>query len=160
MTYETIRGRLVARPFQPFRVVTSSGQAYEMRHPEMAFPTRTEMVIASPDRNGIPSRARSVRELPCRRSNLPASDRKSGRGCTERCGANHNQRSAARYRARLSRASAGPSVACHRRRHPGPCPAACRGNGRLCSQRRGQRGGRRPGGDRVLDPAERGRTGR
>jgi hypothetical protein len=47
MTYETIRGRLDARPFQPFRVVTSSGQAYEVRHPEMAFPTRTEMVIAS-----------------------------------------------------------------------------------------------------------------
>ena len=63
MTYETIRGRLDTRPFQPFRVVTSSGQAYEVRHPEMAFPTRTEMVIASPDRNGIPSRARLVSNL-------------------------------------------------------------------------------------------------
>ena len=63
MTYETIRGRLDTRPFQPFRVVTSSGQAYEVRHPEMAFPTRTEMVIASPDRNGIPSRARMVSNL-------------------------------------------------------------------------------------------------
>jgi len=63
MTYETIRGRLDMRPFQPFRVVTSSGEAYEVRHPEMAFPTQTEMVIASPDRNGIPSRARIVSNL-------------------------------------------------------------------------------------------------
>ncbi len=63
MTYETIRGRLDTRPFQPFRVVTSSGQAYDVRHPEMAFPTRNEMVIASPDRNGIPSRPRLVSNL-------------------------------------------------------------------------------------------------
>jgi hypothetical protein len=29
----------------------------------MAFPTRTEMVIASPDRQGVPSRARIVANL-------------------------------------------------------------------------------------------------
>lgn len=63
MTYETIRGRLDTRPFQPFRVVTCSGEAYEVRHPEMAFPTRTEMVIASPDCHGVPSRARLVSNL-------------------------------------------------------------------------------------------------
>jgi hypothetical protein len=42
---------------------TSSGEGYEVRHPEMAFPTRTEMVIASPDRQGVPCRARIVANL-------------------------------------------------------------------------------------------------
>lgn len=63
MTYETIKSRLDVRPFQPFRVVTSSGEGYEVRHPEMAFPTRTELVIASPDDHGVPSRARIVANL-------------------------------------------------------------------------------------------------
>ena len=31
MTYEALRGWLNARPFVPFRVVTSSGDAYEIR---------------------------------------------------------------------------------------------------------------------------------
>ncbi len=60
MTYEAIKSRLDVRPFQPFRVVTSSGEGYEVRHPEMAFPARTETVIASPDRHGVPSLARIV----------------------------------------------------------------------------------------------------
>ena len=63
MTYEALRGWLNARPFVPFRVVTSSGDAYEIRHPEMAFPMRTEVVIASPGRNGVPARARWVSNL-------------------------------------------------------------------------------------------------
>jgi hypothetical protein len=63
MTYEAIKSRLDVRPFQPFRVVTSSGEAYEVRHPEMAFPTRTDTVVASPDRHGVPSRARIVANL-------------------------------------------------------------------------------------------------
>lgn len=63
MTYEAIKSRLDVRPFQPFRVVTSSGEGYEVRHPEMAFPTRSEMVIASPDRQGVPSRAHIVANL-------------------------------------------------------------------------------------------------
>lgn len=63
MTYEAIKSRLDVRPFQPFRVVTFSGEGYEVRHPEMAFSTRSEMVIASPDRQGVSSRARIVANL-------------------------------------------------------------------------------------------------
>lgn len=63
MTYEAIKSRLDVRPFQPFRIVTSSGDGYEVRHPEMAYPTRSETVIASPDRQGVPSRARIVANL-------------------------------------------------------------------------------------------------
>jgi hypothetical protein len=45
MTVQTFRDLLVKRPFQPFRLVTSSGQTYEVRHPEMAFVTRTDILV-------------------------------------------------------------------------------------------------------------------
>jgi hypothetical protein len=63
MTYEAIKSRLDVRPFQPFRVIPSSGEGSEVRHSEMAFPTRTETVIESPDRQGVPSQARIVANL-------------------------------------------------------------------------------------------------
>jgi hypothetical protein len=45
MTVQTFRNLLSARPFKPFRVIMSSGQAYEVRHPEMAFVTKTDLVV-------------------------------------------------------------------------------------------------------------------
>jgi len=45
MTVQTFRDLLSARPFKPFRVVMSSGQSYEVRHPEMAFVTKTDLVV-------------------------------------------------------------------------------------------------------------------
>jgi hypothetical protein len=46
MTVQDFRDKLKAQPFQPFRLVMSSGQTYEVRHPEMAFLTRTSIYIA------------------------------------------------------------------------------------------------------------------
>lgn len=60
MTAECIHDWLRKRPFQPFRLKTSDGDAYEIRHPEMAFLTRAEVVIGLAERNGIPSRHRTV----------------------------------------------------------------------------------------------------
>ena len=45
MNLQTFRELLSQRPFRPFRVVMSSGQTYEVRHPEMAFLTRTDLLI-------------------------------------------------------------------------------------------------------------------
>jgi len=45
MTVQTFRDLLSVRPFRPFRVVMSSGQSYEVRHPEMAFVTKTDLVV-------------------------------------------------------------------------------------------------------------------
>jgi hypothetical protein len=56
MSYETIRARLRQQPFVPFCVVTSSGERYEVRHPEMALATKAELAIALPDEDGVPSR--------------------------------------------------------------------------------------------------------
>ena len=45
MTVQTLRDLLAARPFRPFRLVMSSGQTYEVRHPEMALLTRTSILV-------------------------------------------------------------------------------------------------------------------
>jgi hypothetical protein len=63
LSFETIRLRLSARPYQPFRIVTSSGESYEVRHPEMAIVTKTEIVVALPDADGIPPRLQLVATL-------------------------------------------------------------------------------------------------
>ena len=58
MTVQTFRELLARRPFQPFRVVMSSGKTYDVRHPEMAFLTRTTLYVGVDDRfDGVPSDA-------------------------------------------------------------------------------------------------------
>jgi len=44
------------RPFQPVKLTLSSGQSFEIRHPEMALLTRTRLLVGvdlAPD--GVPS---------------------------------------------------------------------------------------------------------
>jgi hypothetical protein len=56
MTLQTFRDLLATRPFKPFRVVMSSGQTYEVRHPEMAWLTRSDLLIGLDDADdGIPA---------------------------------------------------------------------------------------------------------
>ena len=45
MTVQTFRELLTHRPFKPFRLVMSSGQTYEVRHPEMAMLTRNDILV-------------------------------------------------------------------------------------------------------------------
>jgi hypothetical protein len=45
MTVQNFRELLAARPFKPFRVVMSSGQSYDVRHPEMTFLSRTSIYV-------------------------------------------------------------------------------------------------------------------
>jgi hypothetical protein len=45
MTLQTYRELLKQQPFKPFRLVMSSGQTYEVRHPEMAMLTRTDILV-------------------------------------------------------------------------------------------------------------------
>jgi hypothetical protein len=49
MTLQTFRELLTHRPFKPFRLVMSSGQVYEVRHPEMAMLTRTDILVGIGD---------------------------------------------------------------------------------------------------------------
>ena len=58
MTPESIQEHLHRQPFQPFRVFLSDGSEYDVRHPEMVFVMRREVVIALPPRSGqLPDRA-------------------------------------------------------------------------------------------------------
>ena len=45
MTVQTFRDLLTAKPFRPFRLVMSSGEGYEVRHPEMAMLTKTDLLV-------------------------------------------------------------------------------------------------------------------
>ncbi|MDR3637835.1 MAG: hypothetical protein P4L84_28775 [Isosphaeraceae bacterium] len=56
MTVQTFRELLSQRPFKPFRLVMSSGQTYDIRHPEMAWLTRTSILVGIDDsEDGVPA---------------------------------------------------------------------------------------------------------
>ncbi|MFM7070955.1 MAG: hypothetical protein ACKO38_04060 [Planctomycetota bacterium] len=59
MTVQTFRDLLSQRPFKPFRIVLSSGLAYEVRHPEMALLTRSSLLVGVDDvDDGVPAEFR------------------------------------------------------------------------------------------------------
>lgn len=59
MTVQIFRELLSHRPFRPFRLVMSSGQTYEVRHPEMAFLTRTDLLVGVGEtEDGVPAEFR------------------------------------------------------------------------------------------------------
>ena len=45
MTTTTFRDLLKQQPFRPFRVMMSSGESYDVRHPEMAWVTKYDLVV-------------------------------------------------------------------------------------------------------------------
>jgi len=58
MTVATFRELLARRPFKPFRLVMSSGNSYEVRHPEMAMLTRSDMLVGVNVEDGVPAEFR------------------------------------------------------------------------------------------------------
>ena len=59
MTPQAYRELLRRQPFQPFRVMMSSGQSYEVRHPEMAMLTSSDLLVGLGDKgDGVPSEFR------------------------------------------------------------------------------------------------------
>jgi hypothetical protein len=58
MTVQNFHDLLTQRPFKPFRIVMSSGERYEVRHPENAFLTRSTLYVSRDfDEDGIPADA-------------------------------------------------------------------------------------------------------
>jgi hypothetical protein len=45
MNFRTYRDLLAQRPFKPFRLVTSSGQDYEIRRPDRVLLTQKDMLV-------------------------------------------------------------------------------------------------------------------
>ncbi|MBX9680256.1 MAG: hypothetical protein K2X38_15965 [Gemmataceae bacterium] len=59
MTVQTFRELLTQRPFKPFRLVMANGQSYEVRHPEMAWLTRTDILVGiNESEEGVPAEFR------------------------------------------------------------------------------------------------------
>lgn len=59
MTVQTFRELLSQRPFKPFRLVMSSGERYDVRHPEMAWLTRTSILVGIDETDeGVPAEFR------------------------------------------------------------------------------------------------------
>jgi hypothetical protein len=56
MTVQTFRDLLNERPFKPFRIVMSSGLSYEVRHPEMAWLTKTDILVGLEEEDHLPTR--------------------------------------------------------------------------------------------------------
>jgi hypothetical protein len=52
MSAAALKERLNCRPFEPFRVRLFSGDAYDVRHPEMALLLRNGMYVALPEAGG------------------------------------------------------------------------------------------------------------
>ena len=56
MTVQTFREMLSRRPFHPVKITLSSGQTFEIRHPESALLTRTSLLIGVDEaEDGVPS---------------------------------------------------------------------------------------------------------
>ena len=47
MTTTGFRELLRRQPFKPFRLVMSSGESYEVRHPEMAWVTKNDILVGT-----------------------------------------------------------------------------------------------------------------
>lgn len=59
MNYETLRDVLATKPFQPFRLVMSSGQSYEIQRRDLVLMTKTNVLIGDKIADdGIPDEAR------------------------------------------------------------------------------------------------------
>jgi hypothetical protein len=52
MSVSVIKEFLARRPFEPFRVRLSSGDTFEVRHPENALLVKSGVYVASPDARG------------------------------------------------------------------------------------------------------------
>ncbi|MEN1681906.1 MAG: hypothetical protein AAGJ46_20180 [Planctomycetota bacterium] len=48
MSASILKERLFRQPFEPFRVRLSNGQAYEVRHPEMALLYKSGLYVGVP----------------------------------------------------------------------------------------------------------------
>jgi hypothetical protein len=54
-----VRDLLRQQPFKPFRLVMSSGESYEVRHPEMAWVTMNDIYVGIDGaEDGLPVEAR------------------------------------------------------------------------------------------------------
>lgn len=57
MTLDTIEELVSRRPFEPFRIVTSSGDRYDVRHPELVLRVKNGLYVGRGGRGTVADRA-------------------------------------------------------------------------------------------------------
>lgn len=57
MTLDTIKDLLGRKPFEPFRIVTSSGDKYDVRHPELVLRMKNGLYVGLGGKGGVADRA-------------------------------------------------------------------------------------------------------
>lgn len=73
MTVQAFRDLFAQQPFRPFRLVMSSGQVYEARHPEMAMLTWSDLLVGVGETDeGLPADFRICSLLHVSQSNHSA----------------------------------------------------------------------------------------
>jgi hypothetical protein len=60
MALDTIQELLSRHPFEPFRIVTSSGDRFDVRHPELVLRVKNGLYIGLGGRGNIAERAAFV----------------------------------------------------------------------------------------------------
>ena len=60
MALRRIQNQLSLRPSRPFRIVTSSGDRYDVRHPELVLPVRNGLYVGLGGRGNVAERAAFV----------------------------------------------------------------------------------------------------
>ena len=57
MNPQTLRDHLQRQPFEPFRVILSNGESFEIRHPEMAMILQNNLLVGFQfSQEGFPER--------------------------------------------------------------------------------------------------------
>ena len=52
MRQQEVRDAIRQEPFEPFRIQSSNGRSYDIRHPEFVALTRTSLIVIVPSSNG------------------------------------------------------------------------------------------------------------
>ncbi|MEM8865457.1 MAG: hypothetical protein AAGF31_07905 [Planctomycetota bacterium] len=64
MTVQTFRDLMQKRPFEAIRVVMSSGETYDVGHPEMAYVTKSDLIVGTESEgDNVPTKYRILSML-------------------------------------------------------------------------------------------------
>lgn len=80
MTLDTIEELLAKDPFEPFRIVTSSGDRYLVRRPSLIFRVKNGFCVGVGGRGGVADKATFISTLHITAVEMDASGSANGHG--------------------------------------------------------------------------------